>query len=71
MYNTVFDLDLVRNSYLKDMRFQSHRACMVGTNYKPNVEDGYNQENPMIYCGKYVEESEENFEHNMFNIGRK
>lgn len=70
----VFDIDLVRQKYLTDMRYYYFRGCSEGTDYPPEYRkatSNFNEHSVPIYCKELQDGYEQDFMRNIMTIGRK
>lgn len=72
--NAVFDIDLIRDQYMRDMRYYYKRGCHTGTDYLPEWRSSphnWNEHSVPIYCDDMSETELKDIEANLYNLGRK
>lgn len=72
--NLVFDLDLVRQKHMEQMKYYYMRGCIEGTDYPPEYRKptaNFNEHSVPIYCKELQDGYEDDFMRSVINIGRK
>jgi hypothetical protein len=68
-----FNIDKIRQDYLKDVRMYYNRGCMNGAqDYVRNAEPvvGYNTNSPMNWCAEQTNQMDQAFMGGLFTLGK-
>lgn len=67
----VFDMDKIRYKYMNDVRYYYRSGCLDGTEYPEEYrKNRFGSKNPMNWCGDNVEDMQQNFENDLFKLGK-
>jgi hypothetical protein len=74
LLNIPYNMDQIRNDYLKDVKMFYQRGCVDGTFYPQEFKEqniGWNENSPVNWCQKEKDAMEDIFGSTLYKLGRK